>query len=113
MTEKYGYCGILCSYCPAYKATMDDDDEARAKVAEEWSKQFGHEFKIEDINCTGCNSEGTTFSYCSICDIRKCAMDKGVKLCAYCVDYPCEKLEPIHSNVPEAKEYLDKLNKGL
>lgn len=111
--ENVGYCGIICANCPAYKATIADDDEARRKIAEEWTKKFDHEFKTQEINCKGCREKGPHIAYCSTCDIRICAEKKGINICAYCIDYPCEKLKFILEKVPEAKEYLDKLNKGL
>jgi hypothetical protein len=54
MQEIVAYCGLVCTECPAYVATQKNDNQARAKVAEEWSKQFQHNFKTEDINCNGC-----------------------------------------------------------
>ncbi len=31
------YCGLNCEECEAYKATINNDDELREKVAKEWS----------------------------------------------------------------------------
>ena len=39
MEEIVAYCGLVCNECPAYEATQKNDNDARAKVAEEWSKQ--------------------------------------------------------------------------
>jgi len=108
MQEIVAYCGIVCTECPAYKATQQNDDKARAKVAEQWSKQFKHNFQTEDINCNGCLSVGDVqFGYCSMCDIRKCGVDRKVLNCAYCVDYPCDKLNNFHAQVAEAKAKLE------
>jgi len=108
MQEIVAYCGLVCTECPAYEATKKNDDKARAKIAEEWSKQFQHTFKTEDINCNGCLAVGEVqFSYCSMCDIRKCGSDRKVLNCAYCVEYPCDKLNNFHATVAEAKAKLE------
>jgi len=108
MQEKVAYCGLVCTECPAYKATQEDDNGARAKVAEAWSKQFKHNFKIEDINCNGRLAVGEIqFSYCSMCNIRRCGVDRKVLNCAYCVEYPCDKLSNFLTEVPEARAKLE------
>ena len=108
MQEIVAYCGLVCNECPAYEATQRNDNDARAKVAEEWSRQFHHNFKAEDINCGGCLAVGEVqFGYCSMCDIRKCGSDRKVLNCAYCVEYPCAKLKDFHTKVAEAKAKLD------
>ena len=108
MQEIVAYCGLACTECPAYEATKKDDNEARAKVAQQWSKQFQHNFKAEDINCTGCLSVGDVqFGYCSMCDIRKCGADRKVSNCAYCIEYPCDRLGDFLAKVLDAKAKLD------
>lgn len=108
MQEIVAYCGLVCTECPAYGATQKNDNQARAKIAEEWSKQFQHNFKTEDINCNGCLAVGEVqFGYCSMCAIRKCGSDRKVLNCAYCVEYPCDKLNNLHATVTEAKAKLE------
>jgi hypothetical protein len=88
---------------------MDDDGERR-KVAELWTKQYGREFKIEDINCDGCLTKGPrVFSYCNTCEIRKCAEKKNVENCAHCEEYACEKLSRLFKEYKPAKEVLDEI----
>jgi len=36
---------------------------------------------------------GKKFNYFYICEVRKCGEEKGVKNCAYCSEYVCEKLD--------------------
>ena len=91
----------------------DEDDELRKKTAERWSsKDFP--IKPEDINCDGCISE-TVIPFCEECNVRKCGLEKGVKNCAYCTEYPCEKLEKLWNSfqVPQAKEILDEIRKTI
>jgi len=107
------YCGLICTECPAYLATVNDDDTERQRVAEMWSKQFGGDFRASDINCDGCLTGGTLFSHCKVCEIRKCGMERDVENCAHCGNYACEKLSGFLSNIPMAKETLEKVREGL
>ena len=107
------YCGLSCSDCPAYIATQKDDDDERRKVAEMWSKEFNHDFNLEDINCDGCLDGERVFHYCTICEIRKCAREKSIVNCAHCNEYVCEKLEKFFEMAPEAKKELEGIRKEL
>jgi hypothetical protein len=111
MMEKIiSYCGITCSECPAFLATQTNSDSERKRVAELWTKEYSHEFKSSDINCDGCTSNSKrVFTYCTICGIRKCGTEKQVKNCAFCADYPCEKVLQVHSASTKAKETLDNI----
>ena len=114
MEKMVGYCGIICSACPVSIATQKDDDAERKRVAEIFTKQYGKEYKPEDVNCDCCISDSPRiFSYCNICEIRKCGMEKKVKNCAYCSEYPCEKLSQLFSKYSKAKETLDEIRCGL
>ncbi len=114
MDKIVAYCGTVCSECPAYQATQKDCDEERKRVAEMWSKQFNTEIRPEEIDCEGCTSAAhRLFSYTKVCEIRKCAQEKGLKNCAYCSEYPCEKLSKFFQMAPEAKRTLDEIRKGL
>ena len=107
-------CGIVCSECPAYIATQNDDDELRIKTAEEWSKAFGVTLNPKDIYCDGCMEKGKRyFSHCHECEIRSCAKEKVILNCAYCDDYACEKVAALFKMVPQAKEGLDAIRKTL
>jgi hypothetical protein len=114
MDEMIGYCGINCTKCPAFEATQKNDDDARARVAQEWSQHFGADLKAEDINCEGCLTDtDRIFNYCRVCDIRSCAGERELVNCAYCGDYGCEKLTKIHDMVPDAKNKLEEIRQAL
>ncbi|MCJ7643385.1 MAG: DUF3795 domain-containing protein [Candidatus Aminicenantes bacterium] len=107
------FCGIGCSECPTFIATQKNDDKMREETAKKWSEMFNAEIKPGDINCDGCTSQSSRlFDYCGKCEIRKCGKEKNVKNCAYCDEYPCEKLSAFLKNVPEAKATLDEI-RGL
>ena len=83
-------------------------------MAKVWSKEFKCDIKPEDINCDGCLEEsGRVFSYCKVCEIRKCGQEKEVKNCAYCDDYACEKLTNFFNMAAEAKTTLEEIRKNL
>ena len=109
MSELLAYCGIDCGACPALIATRTNDAALRAKTAAEWSKSFGHDFKPEQLDCTGCPTDaGPHVLYCeSMCEIRKCARGRRLANCAACPDYGCATLAGFHKNAPEAKARLD------
>lgn len=115
MSKMIAFCGIICSECPALLATQKDDDNERKKVADKWSKEYNSDIKPEDINCDGCiTTTSRNFNYCKVCQIRKCAMERNVKNCAYCEDYSCEKLSQFHERTPATlKQTLDEIKSSL
>ena len=114
MEKMIAHCGIVCSECPTLQATQNDDDEARKKVVEMWSKQFKFDLKLEDINCDGCLTDSDRlFGYCKTCEIRKCCQDKSLENCAHCGDYACDKLNMVFKMAPYAQKSLDKIRANL
>lgn len=111
--EMVAYCGLVCNECPTYKATKKNDNKTKAKIAEEWSRQYQHLFKPEDINCDGCLAVGSVqIGYCQICEIRKCCSERNVLNCGYCVEYPCYKLNNFHTKAVKAKDKLESIRNG-
>jgi len=86
-------CGLNCAECPAHVALIKNDDELREKTAQEWSKQFGHDFAAVDINCVGCREiDGTHGGYCHACPLRLCALGKKLSNCYMCAEFDlCQK----------------------
>jgi hypothetical protein len=114
MSEMIAYCGIQCDKCDTFIATKHDDNTKRQEIASKWSKQFNSEFTPDQINCVGCKSEdGPLFFYCSSCEIKKCATQKGVLTCAHCEDFGCETLEQFLQLSPENKTMLEEIRKSL
>ncbi|MFP4384065.1 MAG: DUF3795 domain-containing protein [Spirochaetia bacterium] len=102
------YCGLVCSECPAYTATMKDDPALREQTARTWSEEYGVTIRPEDIVCTGCvPSKGRKFSHCGNCAIRSCAVPREIRTCADCPKYPCGELESFFKMVPAAKSVLE------
>jgi len=114
MDRMIAFCGLVCTECGAFIATQENDDAKRREVAEAWSKAFGGEYRPGDINCDGCLTEdGRLWSYCHVCEIRKCGIEKGVENCAHCIDYSCERLSRFLENVPEARKTLEGIRQQL
>lgn len=113
------YCGLECHTCPIYLATREKDDEKkhemRIEIAQQIKKHYGQDCKAEDVtDCDGCKTEGgRLYSGSKKCEIRKCAKAKGVENCAYCNQYPCEKLERLFATDPDAKARLDVIRNSL
>jgi len=113
MKQMFGMCGMECSSCPTYIATIKNDDSERAKVAAMWSKMFKADIKPSDINCDGCLSEsGRLFGHCRKCEVRLCGQEKNIATCADCRSYSCAKLEGLLGILPvTARENLEKKKK--
>jgi len=96
MKENTGYCGLDCSKCECYIATINNNDELRKKVAKEWSELNNVIIPYQAINCLGCKQDSTKSIYCeSICEVRKCALKSNINSCDKCVKMgECEKLKP-------------------
>ncbi len=108
MEKMMAMCGLVCTGCPAFLATMHDSDEERRKTAEDWSKMYGHDIKPEEINCCGCLSVGKKLlAYCGQCETRKCGLERSLANCAACPDYACEKPSKFLEAAPEAKKNLE------
>ena len=104
------YCGIVCNKCPAYIATQKNDDNMRRDIAKRWSEMYGSEIKPEYVNCDGCNIESERrIDFTNQCQIRLCGMAKDIPNCAFCDDYPCDKLDEIFKSNPTSKNTLDEI----
>lgn len=104
-------CGLDCTKCDAYIATVSDDNALREKTAKLWAEANNAPITPEMINCTGCRSEGVKTPFCDyMCEIRKCAAQKGQAFCSPCAGMEsCEKLKPILENSEEARKNLKNL----
>lgn len=73
------YCGLFCGACDvlmAYKTGNED------KIAPYLN------IEPSQIKCHGCKSD-TVFINCQKCNIRNCAINRNIKHCIDCDDYPC------------------------
>ncbi len=97
-----GHCGLDCAKCDTYNATIKNDDNIRKEVAALWSKMNNCEIPYQSINCLGCKQDGIKCIFCdSMCEVRKCALSKGIDLCNKCIEFnTCNKIKPfLNSNI--------------
>ena len=114
MGKMIAFCGLVCTECPAFIATQEDDREGLKRVAAQWSQQFNTSIAPEDCICDGCLAfEGRLSSYCHVCEIRACGIKRDVQNCAYCDDYPCQELEKFFAFAPDAKATLEGIRQSL
>ncbi len=113
MNKIIAVCGLDCAACPAYIASMNNDDALRKKTAAEWSKMYNFNCTPEMVNCHGClATDGVQIGHCAECGMRLCAMKKGHATCASCNEYEsCAQLQDFLKNVPEAKKNLEALRR--
>jgi hypothetical protein len=109
MNKLIAVCGLDCAACPAYIASMKNDDALRKKTAAEWSKAYNFDCKPEMVNCHGClATDGVQIGHCAECGMRLCAAGKGYKNCAACAEYAsCGQLADFFKASPESKKTLD------
>jgi hypothetical protein len=103
-------CGLDCAQCPAYIASMTNDEALRKKTAAEWSKSYGFDCRPEMVNCHGCfATDGVQIGHCAECGVRLCALKKSPKGCVACADYGCATVAAFWKDCPDAKKTLDAL----
>lgn len=115
MKQLIAHCGLDCEICEARIATVNNDNALREKVSREWCKMNNtDQITPETINCMGCRTEGIKFHFCStLCEVRKCAVSKGMRTCAECLDMEnCTTLSYILANSDEARTNLSLLRSG-
>ena len=110
MEKLIAYCGLDCAACDAYKATQNNDEALRQKVAAEWTKAYNFSFTPEMINCNSCRGDGAKIGHCSECEMRKCASGKGLVNCGACGEFKtCKTINDFIAIVPDAKANLAQL----
>ena len=95
MYKTNSYCGLDCSKCDAYIATITSDNKLREETSKKWSELNNTTILPEQINCHGCKSKGSKTIFCSnICSIRKCAIKHSVDNCTQCKKYnDCDTIQ--------------------
>jgi hypothetical protein len=89
---KLGICGDICSECPRYIATRNNDMVELEKVAELWFR-MGFRNSIvspEELICNGCSKELDCAH-----KINNCEHLAGKTNCGECDIYPCKRLNVI------------------
>jgi predicted nucleic acid binding AN1-type Zn finger protein len=112
MEKLIACCGLDCAACDARTATLTNNNELRAQIAEKWKTEYHvPNITADMINCTGCMEEGAKIGHCAECKIRICVIEKGFRTCSDCdLLGDCEVVGNMHKFVPEALNNLKSLN---
>lgn len=94
MSKMMAMCGLVCNDCIAFIATQKDDDKLRERVIEAWSTEK-EPLRLEDVDCDGCIARKRLHTFCEVCEVRKCGLQRDIENCAYCNEFPCGKLEKL------------------
>lgn len=120
--EMIAYCGLNCATCRIYLVAREKNPEKQKEMKRQIAlyikEHFDPKIRVDDItDCDGCTVKGgRLFSGCQKCDVRKCAMEKGIKNCAYCSEYACDKLNRMFASEGEeggGKKRLDAIKAKL
>lgn len=83
-------CGLYCGACAIYIAHRDDNTKFKEKLIKVYAPFTK---TVEDIQCTGCMSDGIVASFCQACAIKKCTARKGIEGCHQCEDFAGKWIE--------------------
>lgn len=117
---KMAACGIDCSTCGSYKATMKSDREAAENMVP-WFKSQGWIGEDEGVDavlkknpiCKGCwNMSEDCFLKCrchSARDFRICCWEKQIKHCGECGEFPCEPYREFVGDLAHHEKAMERL----
>ena len=100
MNKFIAYSGLNCEICNVKITPINNDDDLRVKVAENWDKFNIVEITKEMINCISSRMDGVKIPFCdNMCEIRKCARSKKIKTYGdYENSMNCENVKMIIGN---------------
>jgi len=118
-SELIAYCGIYCRLCDYFTGKIRNSARNLLSVVSTHSelKRFADTAKAFDFEnfVKGLNWLSEESSPCvggcrggwgwGDCPLRKCCVEKGVRFCYECVDFPCETLK----RFPKRVEHLSQL----
>jgi hypothetical protein len=115
MDQMIAFCGLDCSGCEAYQATLAGDEAVKHQIWEKWKVEYNApDMPLEDITCDGCIAAKRAGGYCPECPVRACGMARGVVNCAYCEDYQtCGTLQSFIADIEDARENLAAIRASL
>lgn len=110
-----GFCGLVCSRCEGYLSSQANDEEWKERLAAHARDAYGDAgATVASVTCDGCRSGGRLCSYCSVCEIRACAVEKGVEHCGACAEFDsCQRIQKFIEMVPETRETFALLRGSL
>jgi len=95
-------CGCRCDLCKAYTPNVEKNDQRKA-LAQMWHKYYGLDPSVMGC-CDGCRSNPSDAG----CPVRQCVIEKGLRHCGDCGDFPCGIFPQRCGSFPEeAKKEFD------
>jgi len=117
--HELAYCGIDCTGCDVFKATVHGDGQARRRAVEVWTKTAQQHWGMQTLdpavlNCRRCRTEGEKlFRGCRDCPIRRCARQRDLSSCGLCPEWrQCPRLASLLADSPEARRNLERISEG-
>jgi hypothetical protein len=105
-------CGLYCGACSIRLAGRRGDHELLKQIAEVVAVQQGQEIQAKDLACNGCLSSDVVAIVCRNCQIRACALKKGIRHCSECADLPCQQLTDFSKDgLPHHGEVLKNIDR--
>ena len=94
-------CGLYCGVCAIYIAHRDDNLKFKERLVNVYKPLTE---AIDDVQCTGCLSEGIIFGFCQNCPIKSCVKEKEIESCTQCNEWPCKIINRFP--IPVAKKVI-------
>jgi hypothetical protein len=99
-------CGLYCGVCAIYIAHRDNNEKLKEKLVKLYRGETpgmgtlpnSEDLTTADIRCNGCLSD-ERFMHCQQCEIRDCAMEKGISGCHSCDEFPCAHVDNFSMSV--------------
>ena len=93
-------CGLYCGVCAIHIAHRDNNQKFKERlvtlykggVAGKGTLPNSEDLTADSIRCRGCLSDDR-FLHCRYCEIRNCALGKGLTGCHQCDQFPCAHIE--------------------
>lgn len=114
----FSYCGIDCTSCNVFKATVHGDHEARMRAAKQFAATAREHWGMETLDpmildCRGCRADGVQHKGYGRCPIRACAQERALASCGLCPEWKaCGRLSEVLADAPEARLNLDHIATG-
>ena len=99
-------CGDICSECPRYIATKNNDISKLGEIADLWYR-LGFRDRIlnpEELRCSGC-SKTKPCSY----NLNNCEHLENLSNCGECHNFPCEKINLVFQKTDKTNEVCKKI----
>lgn len=102
----FGYCGLHCGNCPflgggeiretanKLQRHLEGYEKYVKRMGEKYPALRGYKEFVDVLrwfaswDCPGCRGGGGI----EMCQIRACCLEKGIELCSFCDEFPCERL---------------------